>query len=102
MAVLPVPPWPLAMLIITAKSSGSLSHHRFAALGTIHLKAGNPALMGDFGPASRTDAGVPRSYPAADSLAVPCSSASTALASACSSTACSSWHGLISSLIFSN
>jgi len=55
-AVLPVPPLPLAMLMIIGKISGSFPHHGFAALGTIHLEAGDAALVGGLGPANLTDA----------------------------------------------
>jgi hypothetical protein len=56
MVVLPVPPLPLAMLMIIGKISGSFPYHGFAALGTIHLEAGDAALMRGLGPADRTEA----------------------------------------------
>ena len=54
--VLPVSPLPLPILMIIGKISGSFPHHGFAALGTVHLEAGDAALMGGLDPADWTKA----------------------------------------------
>ena len=52
-----------ARIMIIGKISGSFPHHGFTALGTVHLDAGDAALMGGLGPADLTEAEIrcPRS-----------------------------------------
>ena len=107
MVVLPVPPLPLATLMITSKAFVSAPHHGFAALRTFHLQARNTALMGGFGPAGRADANIIHSCawppPGPPGPPAPLAASTTSAAARpwiCSSTACSSWHGLIPSSIF--
>jgi len=64
LAAAPLPP---AILMIIGKISGSFPHHGFAALGTVHLEAGDAALMGDLGPADWTAAEIRGPRPLAGS-----------------------------------
>jgi hypothetical protein len=87
-----------------SNSSRLAAAHGLAALRAAHLEAGNTAVMGCFGPAGRADARTRHPGSLAGYWSSPRaaggSPASTTLASACSSASCFSWHGLLSSLIF--